>query len=152
MWHVSIMVEEQQVAMQLISSSLITSTGCLKKLGFTELWICTLEPSCFGQPVSENCYFFWSFLTKIKWDQTTVSHVYGKIWPQSTQFWLGYFGTVQSLSGDNFQLKNHDLMLWNNRSVDKKNLPKKFNHSTHFRYIFMHFQTAMFTVHPQMMI
>ena len=31
---------------------------------------------------------FWSFLAKAKGDQAFQSHVYGKIWPHSIQFWL----------------------------------------------------------------
>ena len=34
---------------------------------------------------------FGSFLTKTKLDQVPPSHAHGKIWPQSTQFWLGFF-------------------------------------------------------------
>ena len=34
---------------------------------------------------------FWSFLTKIKQDPALQSHVHGKIWPHSAQFWLCFF-------------------------------------------------------------
>ena len=34
---------------------------------------------------------FWSFLTKTKQDQALPSHVHGKIWPHSAQFWLWFF-------------------------------------------------------------
>ena len=30
---------------------------------------------------------FWSLLTKTKQDQVLPSHVHGKTWPHSTQFW-----------------------------------------------------------------
>ena len=34
---------------------------------------------------------FWPFLTKTKQDQVLPSYVHGKIWPHSTQLWLGFF-------------------------------------------------------------
>ena len=42
------------------------------------------------EPVSGN-YYFWSFLTKIKQDQVLPSHAHKEIWPNSNQFWLGFF-------------------------------------------------------------
>ena len=65
----------------------------------------------FLQRVSEK-QFVWSFLTKTKRDQTLLNHVYGKIWPHCTQFWLCSLkcslGSAQSLPGDHFQPKEHN--------------------------------------------
>ena len=77
------------------------NTGCPKKVTFRML----LEPqfirsitssrhpsqSDLDQPLSENDFFWW-FLTKTKTDQALSSHIHGKIWPCSTQFWLGFLG------------------------------------------------------------
>ena len=42
-------------------------------------------------------FTFWSFLTKTKQDQAFLSHVHGKIWPHSTQFWVMIFFFYLSL-------------------------------------------------------
>ena len=53
-------------------------------------------------------WYFWLFLTKTKPDQGHLSHVYVKIWPHSTHFWLCFLGPGQCLSEDHFLPKNHN--------------------------------------------
>ena len=62
-----------------------------------------LDPWCTGsitssrQPLCLEIAF--SFLTKTKLDQALQSHFDWKIWPRSTQFWLGSFLLVTLLWG-----------------------------------------------------
>ena len=76
-----------------------TSVTCMQK-----------EKNCDLQGVPNNviieCWHhlglesvFWSFLTKTKQDQAPPSHVHGKIWPHSTQFWL-WFCSIGALFWD----------------------------------------------------
>ena len=65
--------------------------GCLKKTQFYRIVnLHTGAPPATGNPFLK-IVFFWSFLTKTKWDQAILSHVYGKIWSRSTQFWFWSF-------------------------------------------------------------
>ena len=42
-------------------------------------------------------FVFWLFLTKNEQDHALPSHVHVKIWPHSTQFWLGFLGSSSIL-------------------------------------------------------
>ena len=66
--------------------------GCPKKCTIRML----LDPPCTGSVTSSRlpCVqksIFWPVLTKTKQDWALPSHVHGKIWPHSAQFWLWFF-------------------------------------------------------------
>ena len=70
----------------------ISTRGCPKKKLLTECcWIHgeeTQSPLA-RTPRTRSCFLV--FFSRIEQDQALPSHVQGKIWPQSTQFWFELF-------------------------------------------------------------
>ena len=63
--------------------------GVYKRVSITELSTCRLNfPPAVGSPFMKNVVFV--VFTTTKRNQALLSHVYGKIWPRSNQFWLWF--------------------------------------------------------------
>ena len=87
-----------------------------QKVSFSKLSICRFD----FPPATCSASLFGCFLLRLSGsrDQTLLSHVYEKIWPHGTIFWLCSLDSVQSLPGDDFQAKKHNQnwMLWSQNS------------------------------------